>query len=62
MHRRGGWQLALRSSFLSTSHPCIARARTPFQLGKAKSRADGAEHVLEFTTVAAKIYDIISQR
>jgi hypothetical protein len=38
----------------------IAPARMTFKLGAARSHADGSDHVLEFTTVAGKTYDMTS--
>ncbi|MEY2880206.1 MAG: hypothetical protein RLZZ15_2586 [Verrucomicrobiota bacterium] len=60
VHRRNG---ALATATIVSTHgtPCTVRARAPFQLGAARSRAEGSDHVLEFPTVAGKTYEITSQ-
>lgn len=67
LHARGGFRVdlqwrngALAAATIVSAHgsPCIVRARTPLQLGTARSRADGSDHVLEFPTVAGESYEI----
>ncbi len=61
LHWRNG---ALTAATIVSTHgnPCTVRARTPFQLGPARSRADGSGHVLEFPTVAGQSYEMAPQR
>lgn len=70
LRARGGFTVDLQwrngamtaATVVSThGHPCTVRARTPFRLGSAQSRADGLDHVLEFPTVAGTSYEIRSQ-
>jgi alpha-L-fucosidase 2 len=69
LRARGGFTVDLRwrdgalaaATIVSThGNPCTMRARTPLQLGTAHSHADGSNHVLEFTTVAGKSYEVLS--
>ena len=38
----------------------ITHARMTFKLGAVRSHADGSDHVLAFTTVAGKSYEVVS--
>jgi hypothetical protein len=54
--------LAVATIVSSHGNPCTVRARTPLQLGRARSDAEGLDHVLEFTTVSGKSYGGLSHR
>jgi alpha-L-fucosidase 2 len=70
LRARGGFTVDLRwrdgalaaATIVSThGNLCTVRARAPLQLGTARSRADGSDHVLEFATVAGKSYEVLSR-
>jgi alpha-L-fucosidase 2 len=71
LRARGGftvgikWQggvLAAATVQAQHSGPCTVRARTPFQIGAERSRANGTDHVLTFTATAGQAYSVAATR
>lgn len=71
LRARGGFTVGLKwresalteATVLSTNGaPCSVRARTPFQVGAARSRAEGADQVLTFNTTAAQTHRLTAAR
>jgi alpha-L-fucosidase 2 len=71
LRARGGftvgikWQggaLAAGSVHAAHSGPLVVRARTAFQIGDARSHADGPDHVLTFNAAAGQTYPVSALR
>ena len=71
LRARGGFTVAVKwqdgalaNATVQAQHngPCVIRARTPFQVGTQRSRADGADQVLTFNASAGQTYAVTAAR